>query len=319
MKTPIAKLKAYALRTMRVSAYLGCVSIVVGAVGVRAAYGEAKKRAMVLGDELAQLTANDAPGEVSTLRVNGEAIHVASATTRAPFAEIVDRLEKACREHADGLTPAFADLDGSMKPGVALPALGGPGAGTVREVHGDKGLVFCFAAGRPDDAAGLSGQRDFVSRLQGFSRTGDLGAIGRVRYANVRSVGTADHPLTQVVAIWTDEHFAIRSAFPAKGDAPGSDADHVVRLPGSRRLLTAASDGAPYSVRAYEATMPVERALATFDAEMPTLGWTADATAKTKVDGSRAYRRGAVEVLVTARAHDDETRLSIVEMGVAQR
>jgi hypothetical protein len=319
LRTPVAKLKTVAARTMRVSAYLACVSIVVGSVGVRAAYGEAKKRAMVLGDELAQLTATDAPGEISTLRVNGEAIHVASATTTAPFAEIVDRLEKACREHADGLTPTFADLGAAMKPGVALPALGGPGAGTVREVHGDKGLVFCFAAGRPEDAAGLSGQRDFVSRLQGFSRSGDLGDIGRVRYANVRSVGTAEHPLTQVVAIWTDAHFSIQAAFPAKGDAPGTDAEHVVRLPGSRRLLTAASDGAPYSVRAYEASMPIDRALATFDAEMPKLGWTPDTTAKRTLEGSRAYRRGAVEVLVTAKAHDEETRLSIVEMGVATR
>ncbi|MFI5298018.1 MAG: hypothetical protein ACHREM_07965 [Polyangiales bacterium] len=318
MKTPIAKLKTYALRTLRVSAYLGCVSIVVGAVGVRAAYGEAKKRAMVLGDELAQLTTNEAAGEVSTLRVNGEAIHVASATTSTPFGEIVDRLEKACREHADGLTPAFADLAAAMQPGVALPALGGPGAGVVREVHGDKGLVFCFAAGRPEDPAGLSGSRDFVSRLQAFSRSADLGDVGRVRYSTVRSVGTKDKPLTQVIAIWTDEHFSMRSAFPTKGDAPGSDADHVVRLPDSRRLLTAASDGAPYSVRAYEASMPIDRALSTFDTEMPKLGWTAEPEASRKVQGSRAFRRGGVEVLVTATVREDSTRLSVVEMGKRQ-
>lgn len=70
--------------------------------------------------------------------------------------------------------------------------------GTQRAGDDDEGVVLCLVSSE-------SSGRELASALEAFTRTQDLGALGKMRYAYAKKTASGTH----VLAAWTDEHFAL--------------------------------------------------------------------------------------------------------------
>jgi hypothetical protein len=304
------KARRYAAGAVRVGAYFGVVAA-VGAVLVagraRAAVGDA---ALEVGRELARL---DATGPVSRVRLNGELVNVSSAMLDESPKQVLDRFEAECRAHAGTLGEELAHL--AETAGKPPSTAGGAAVGVVRKDAGDRGVVACLA--RDDDASIAStirGARELLA-------TGDLAKLGRLRY--VVAERTRGATRTHVVGAWTDGSFDVRALLPRHdADAPGGDSIAAPRPEGSRRLLAASVEGAPYGVRIYETGGDAGDVLARYDRDAAARGWIAEPSVATELakQGQTAHayaQRGADLVVVATKAPRDATKVivSVVEMG----
>jgi len=313
-KSPIAKhiartlldrTRAFTMKMLRLTAYFAVVGAVLAIVAARLAYAHARDVALSNGDELIRLTEAGKMTGVYKLRLNGELVKIATASTGASPTEVLDRFEGECAHHADGMADEFSNLPAAVAANAKPKNEGFPGIGMLRKNDVDRGVVVCFAQGGPTNTGAVFG------RLAEFASSGDLAKVGHVRYVMAKSIeGT-----TQVVALWTDGSFDVKKMFPDEGDAPGNDAPGALRPPSSRRLLTAYAEGAPYGVRVYESSILPHAMLAQYDGEMAKLGWTPYPEVKTRVSYSRVFSKGPLDLIVTAERHGDITSVSIVEMG----
>lgn len=300
-----------AMRVARVSVYFAFVAAVGLVLVVRSVHGRARKLAVELGEDLTQLTEIAPDGAPYELRLNGEAVNVASATTPLPLHAVLDRFQKACEEHADGLDSAFANLKLATAPDAPPIDRGFPGVGLMRSEEADKrGVMVCFAQGA------ATSQTDIVRRLTDFAKSGDLSRFGQVRYVAAKATKSGG---THVVAVWTSTSFKLDVMFPEKGDAPGSDVTELPRLPESRRLLTAYAEGAPYAIRVYETARSPQEVLTYFTNEAPKKGWTLQPLRTEDPSKAVVFERGGVDLMVFAQVEGGMTSVSMVEMGAEQK
>jgi hypothetical protein len=222
-----------------------------------------------------------------------------------PVKEVLDRFEKSCREHAGGLVEQFEKLPESLKDTFGEEK-GTAGVGIVRKQSGDdEGIIACLAQKPGDDFSTLA------TRLQETVTTGDLSKVGNLRYVYVRKSDGGSH----VVTVWTDGEFKYTNIVPMDGkEPPGTDPQNAPRPDDAVRLLTAEIEGAPYSVRIYDAGKRQQEVLAAYDKRMPELGWKASESVKRELPNGRAYERDGVDMLVFANEEGDRTYLTMVEM-----
>lgn len=293
-------------RVARVSAYFGVVTLILGTIATRRVYGSVEKSALEVGGGLAQL--GDVAGPNYDVKLNGETIHVSSTMTDKSVDQVLDQFEKECREHAGGLQEELnalpATVQGQIPPD--LKTSGGTGIMTTRD--GNRGMVACLAR---DVDLGYTGTLQALTR---FARSGDLADLGKLRYVMAeRGAGGRTH----VIGVWTEGSFHIGSMFPAAGDCPGSDLPETYRPEGSRRLLTASVDGAPFGVRIYQADGTPDEVLAKYDTGMTALGWRpAHAADQGLGQAGRAFMRGPVDAFVAVQPTQDGkgTMVSFVSM-----
>jgi hypothetical protein len=285
----------YVMRVARVSAYLAVVFAVGALFAARSVYGAVKESGLAVGGELVKLA--DVIGPTSRVRVNGEVVNVASKMSALDVGAVLDRFEAMCRENGRGFDDAMVAAHGMERAFVVRN----------EEAHGGRvrGMVACLARDRSATMA-----RDAAD----FAATGDLAKIGKLRYVVAeRSAGATR---THVVTAWTEGAFHVGRMFPREGDAPGSDAAEG-RPRDARRLLTASVEGAPYSVRIYDAAGSVESVLAEYDRAMPAHGWQAIPGVTAEVKGGRAFSRDGVDTMIFAGADGARSIVSIVEMPVS--
>jgi hypothetical protein len=296
--------RGFLVKSMRLATYLMVVGLVIGGIGVRKAIGEGKQLAMSLGEDLAQLASDGRIAPFTKLRINGQPVQISSATTDLDYQVVLNRFEADCNAHADGMNAAFANLTAAL----AAPATpsGSPGVGTFKQIRQSTGVVVCFAEGGPVDNAAL------LARLSKFAKSGDLGDLGALRYVTATKTPAGK---THVIGVWTDGSFNVKEAFPTTGDAPGTDVETTVRPRDARRTLSAAAEGAPYGVRNYVTRHTVSEVLAQFDADLPLSGWKAIPQISEGVSDARAFSKGGIDLLVSARRAGDDTDVSIVSMG----
>ena len=170
-------------------------------------------------------------------------------------------------------------------------------------------MVACLAR---DADLGYAGTLQALTR---FAKSGDLADLGKLRYVMAeRAKGGRTH----VIGVWTEGSFHIGNMFPSEGDCPGSDLPETYRPEGSRRLLTASVEGAPFGVRIYQVAGTPEEVLAGYGAGMAALGWKPVAAVDQGLpqDGGRAFMRGPVDALVAAQPTKDGkgTVVSLVSM-----
>jgi hypothetical protein len=294
-------------KTSRVASYLGVVCLSVSALGAKVVHAKTTSAAMALGEPLGNvdLAANGA----TSLDVNGQRLQLATARVDGSVHEVLDRLERGCRTHADGLADDLGHIEGLMTEPTS--ERGVPGVGLLRDEREGRGVVVCFAPGQEVGPSGLLG------RVRTFLESHDLRDIGGVRYVTVRA---DDHGKSRVTAIWSDDALSLDAMFPTEGDAIGSDPAAAPRPDGTRRLLSARVEPSRYGVFVYEtdAGTDAAAALARYDAAItkhrgfePVLG--ADPS-----EHRRVYRRGLVDVLVTASESPRGTTLSVVESHYAE-
>ena len=311
--TPLKKhfarrMLAWSAKVARLSVYFMFVAFLLALVAGRIAYANAKKAALETGNELIRLTDNAHMSGIYRLRMNGELVKITSAVSQMDHNAILDRFQKECEDHADGMEIEFGNLKGAVAPDAYPRNEGHSGVGVLRQSDDKGGMVACFATGKETSSAEVFG------RVADFAKTGDLGSIGSLRYIVAKKGESAP---SHVVALWTEGSFNVNKMFPEQGDAPGNDAPGVLRPPSSKRLLTAYAEGAPYGVRVYDSTLTKESILSEYDKVMPATGWMTYPRATEAAPFSRAFSKDGHDIIVTTEPGKDGlgTQVSIVEMG----
>jgi len=277
----------------RVAAYLGFLTVIACLWTFRCAQAELTKATFALGRDLLPLA--DLLGDATRLNVNGEHIWASSSLSPASVHDVLDRFENHCRGHGvtgDTLAvPKLADLSDPQRPQRSL--------GVLRSEERDEGAVLCFVEGK--DAA-------FLSRLETFSKTPDLGEFGHLRYTYVRHERGSSHVLT----LWTDEHLRLDRMAGIDGSEPGSDNPDLPRPIGSRRTVSAAVEGTPYGVRGYVSQLAPSEILRAYSQEMKTRGWL---VAPTTDDDVRGFMKEGSLVTIRGEHTPEGTVIGIAEMG----
>lgn len=294
-------------KVLRLVAYAVFVCTVVAVLAFRSSYASMKQNALELGDELGKL--GDV-GKRMPILLNGQRIHVASSVMEMSVAETLDRAETLCEKGAampwtsdPGSSPAEL-LDTAT---TELATGKSPARWLMRQEESGRGVVLCFAP--PEGQEHEDGIRDRVRRVMNFLTTGDLEAIGRLRYLYARET---DSGRTQLIGVWTDGPFNFYAMAPqGDGDTPGSDPQDAPRPPDSVRLLSATIEVAPYAVRIYETPHTPSDVAAAYDRQMPELGWRLLVP-----DGdARVYQKDDITVFVTPTVHEGRVQVSMLHMG----
>jgi hypothetical protein len=292
-------------RLTRVTAYVFVVTAGLGVLGARQVHAKAKDSAFVVGEQLLKLSETDSvDSEAHELSINGQTIHITSAQTTLPLKTVLDRFQRSCEDHADGMVKDLRDLDSAI--GREESKEGHAGVGVLRDDRDGRGVVACFATGEDTDANGLG------SRLEKFVRSHDLADLGALRYVAAR---TLEGGATQVVASWTEDRFKLDEMFPEHGDAKGDDPKIAPRPASSRRILSARDKRAPYGVFLYEKPgSTMKEALDAYAVHAKNVGFTMHDVVTERAPEARAFEKDGVDVLVSAETVEGGSVLSVIEM-----
>lgn len=229
------------------------------------------------------------------ITLNGLELQLVSATSQKDVGSTLDRFEVLCHERGGIAAPQA--LRGK------LPAVLG---GTFRQESSGAGVLACIDSGRPLELD------EIATRIQRFAATGDLSALGDLRYVVARTDGQS----TTVLVAWTEGPTPLLRALAKAGDAPGRDPSDVPRPSGLRRVLSAAEHGQPYSVSIYRSEERSGAALLEwYERSLVNSGWTT--MAREAGADSLVARRGVRTVLIRVGRHRNggEPVVSIVELS----
>jgi hypothetical protein len=274
----------------RAAAFVTVALLLAVALTMHNARGQLEEKALRLGEDLAQF-ADLLPG-THRVRLNGETIYLASAVTEENKHALLDRFEDHCRQHSGGLVEEFARLPEAEQQRLAKTAPFSWKArfGMVRRENDEAGMVACFAQPEGD------GLRSVVARLQAVVETGDLGALGNLRYAFVRRTQNGK---SHALMTFTEGHFDLNRVLGRGQEAGGEDPPGAPRPPGGRRVLSVSADGAPYGVQSFQTDATPQAVAAFYREVMPTLGWE-KALAEDNVYNAAIYQRNGVTMTITA-------------------
>lgn len=249
---------------MRVAAYFSVTALVCCAYSVKVARAEARNRTLELGREMLDF-AQARNHDVTPMTLNGQTIYLGSSVSDDAPDTILDRYEGACK--ADPGQPAMGWKDvekanhGPVKDAPPITS----GVMRAGDGTGAEGSVVCFVRGE-------NTKPSVGEAFQSFMQTGELGALGKLRYVYAKKSEQSGRTL--VLTAWTDSKFNFREMMPEDGkDVPGTDFPELPRVPHSVRALSATSEGLPYGVNVYKTTDGPATTLAFYDTEMVKAGW----------------------------------------------
>jgi hypothetical protein len=293
-------------KVARLAVYSIAVTLGLGLVAARSVYGDVKQTALSMGHELGQL------GDVGTkrpLRINGEPIFIASSVEDLSVKEILDRTEARCKQASAGMAADLENLSSTLKQTVEKQVGESKAAGILREDRDQSGVVACLIR---DEGEPVNGMNGVTSRLAEMVKTGNLGALGRLRYVFAEKT---DKGRTHVVAAWTEGPFNLYALMPGAGkDAPGSDSTLVARPPRSQRILSADVEGVPYAVRIYDSAATPDEIVKMYDEEMPKKGWEPTYGVAGEGPDQRAFMRPGSDVMIVTSRDGGRTLVSVIEL-----
>lgn len=231
------------------AATLLCAGIALGGLALRVR-AHADELLLDVGASMLRHPAADQIDATRTLSVNGLQVHLSSGGTSRSLPEVLDLFHARCRERGGRFDLQLAH---ALRTRAAVERLAPPALdGVLRIDDGARGYVACLDLGGspvPPD--------ELLRRARRFLEDGDLAHLGDLRFV----FAARDGERTSYLALWTVGPFALARAFPAEGDAPGSDLPRVPRPPEARRLLSAHGLGAEPSVTVYRAEHSTPAAL----------------------------------------------------------
>ncbi|MBX3263056.1 MAG: hypothetical protein KIS78_07240 [Labilithrix sp.] len=304
---------------VRVWGYFFCVMVVCGLISIRHARAEYQDQTLLFGRQMVTL-AKASNHEVTKVIFNGQPVHVGSSVTEDSAARVLERYEEYCKANRGQMGVDFTEIDksGTVKPlrkadavdpNADAPAIAK--AGYVRSGSDEEGAVICFVKGPKTKPT--TGEA-----FQSFMTTGELGAIGELRYAYA-SKGPSGKTL--VLTVWTDSAFNLRDMVPEDGqDAAGEDFAEVPRVPNATRIMAAKADGMPYGVNVYKTTDAPAKTFEFFDREMKRAGWFAYDPEMTEAEDhgqGRAYMKDAVVVTLGTSVQPEGNFVAVGLAGVA--
>ena len=274
--------------------------VLVGA-GLAVALASRRAGARIEGNTSATLDAVLASEGANGTRieVNGATLAVQAVHVPLPRSVVETRVEAACDDHAEDVPAMVARL--ASGDAAAHGEGGHPGVGLLRDRRKATTSIACFATGAAVDERGLA------ARLGEVVRTGDLAALGELRYAVIKD---GDGGGAFVTVARSEGPVRLNDMFPATGDAPGRDPGVAPRPEGARRVLNVGARGAKYSIHAYESAHAPAAAIARYRASLR-------GTALTEVpaadDRSLGLLGPGVDVVVGAEPHGAGSVVSVVE------
>ena len=307
---------------LRVGGYAVVVVTGFGACSLKTAAAHTRDSLDEMG---AGLLANaSALGDSTRVTINGATMYGGARDVPLDLDAALDRIEGACRQPAATVNPNWLrdSLEGPLPQatpddGSRLARIG------IDRRHGEgTGSIVCVQPSRRPEGFG-----SWVDGVRTFAESGDLGALGKVRYVVARPSGPHS---TLVASVWTEGTFNVRDMVGFVGDAPGSDIAGVPRPAGSRRILSAEVVGGHYGVHSYDCAGAIGQELAAYDKVMAHEGWERTATGLSTAknapaaaahldETSRAFVQRGVAILVDATTEPDgHTRIDVVEMGGAR-
>lgn len=253
------------------------------------------ERAMLyVGQQMLRYADAIAQDEPRVVYFNGTTIWLSAGYTDRPLAEVMDFFAGHCSPGGD-LTDDLA----AFQRGEPVPETGDSGddgvlpfGGAMRGGNERQAFVACL------DGAALSAE-GLVGRAKAFVHSGDVGALGSMRYVYGETRGDRTH----FIAFWHKGRLSIDELFPTDGDAPGEDSAVAPRPPGSRRLLSMREEGRPYSTTMYaDSTLGVAELGRFYQQSLREDGWEiVDRRRKTKDPREAvvlAVRGGLVTIVV---------------------
>ena len=290
------------MRVVRAVTYLTFAFCILGLAGARVLYADAREATLHLGRQLAQF--GDLTGDADTIRLNGAAVHIATAFTAESVHDVLDRFETECTRNAGSLGKTLGDALATNEAKVATgDAKGSLGHGVVRDEQDGGGSVVCFT--------GNGSPGDLRAHLEAYVKTHDLSVFGDLNYAIAER---APDGRTRVRTLWTHGAINLDAMFPSKGDVPGSDSLVAPRPPSSRRVLAASADGQPFAARIYSTSTSQEGARSFYESAMPEHGFTRVPPPE-GAHGAAYLRADGLLVIVAIGKADDGATVSIIEGG----
>jgi len=228
----------------------------------RSAEAKAGDALIDFGQELSKWASLRLSDQTRVLNLNNLQIQLVSANTSLNLHDAMARLHGFCRENSGIEIPQALRV--RLASGAQSAELGLLDGVYAHETD-NSGVIACL------DTGGRLLLDDMTARLQRFTQTRDLAALGSLRYVLARRsrIGTT------LLVLWTDGKAPILDMFPSKGDAPGRDPDGIPRPEGIRRLLSAHETGLPYAVTVYESSPVSPRKLRDWYTQtLSVSGWT---------------------------------------------
>jgi hypothetical protein len=270
-------LKLNLFGALRVLGLLIVVQLVAGAVWLRSAHARASEALLSVGAELMKLEGADHDQPVRSIFLNGITMHLRTGSTDRELHTVLDRFHALCRTRT-GVEAPQAVLD-KLQNDSTKHSRSRVFDGVLRAESDSSGAIACIDTGVPLSVAELT------SRLQEFARTGDLSAVGELRYVLARRLNGK----TTVLSLWSEGSMPLLKMFPVAGDAPGQDLPELSRPPATRRLLSTWENGQPYSLTGYTADGgKVASLVAFYEADLRARGWALETTSAEKVDSKIA-------------------------------
>lgn len=300
---------------LRAGGYVAALSCVLGAIQIRAAHAEVKNRTVELGRQMLRL-ANASQHDVNKLSLNGQPIFVGSMMSNDSVGTVLDRYAADCTKNAAQPAEEWRDLankaDAAKADTTMMPN------GVMRGGDRTEGTVVCFTKG---DSSKPTVKEAFKS----FAETGELGALGNLRYVYVKK---SERGNTVVLTAWTDDKFNLADLAPPEGtEAKGADFPDLPRPPESNRLLSAVVEGTPFGVNVYRSKQGPGKVVSFYDEEMGKRGWmaldpeldkqvkAAGGENKTQAVG-RLYEKNGVILTLATNLQDDDTVTALGLAGV---
>jgi hypothetical protein len=295
---------------LRAAAYLTALSGVFSLIQIRQARAEVGDRTVEVGRQMMAL-ANATQHDVNKLNLNGQSLFMGSSLAKDGVSAVLDRYEATCQKNRAQSGEEWTKLvNDSAAPSDRKAGIGN--GGIVRSGDDAEGAVICFTKTSQSKAT-------FSEAVHTFAQTGELGALGAVRYVYARK---SEKGNTLVLTAWTDEQFNLKSFMGDKTkDCAGEDFAGLPRPKDSIRVISGRVEDTPFGVNIYRSKNTPGEVATAFDAKLTGEGWTALDPELENKDPSdkhhpvgRIYEKDGVVLTMASHLEPDST---FTTMGLA--
>jgi hypothetical protein len=286
---------------LRVLGYVCVLGVACAALSVRAARAEVADQSLVFGRQISELV-NTQTVDAQRISMNGQSMFVASSLGHDSVPKTLDRFEDYCRKNGAQAPEEWKKL-ADKSPEASAEGNEFFKTGLMRSGSENEGTVLCFVRSSESKTT-------VKEAFSTFSDTGELGAIGQLRYAYAKKTKKGN---THVLTGWTTDKFNLKDIMPADDgrDVPGSDFAEIPRPKEAQRILATRVEGTPFGVNVYKTVGAPTEVAKYYDETLIKQGWVAiDAELDKK--GDEPKDRGAVGhlyekdgVVMTMAAHLD--------------
>lgn len=260
---------------LRLLGYVCFLGVACAGLSVRAARAEVADQSLAFGRQLSNLT-NTQQVDTQRISMNGQSMFVGSTLGHDSVTATLDRFEQYCRRNSAQSPEEWKKL-ADKSPEQSTEGNSFFKTGLMRSGTDNEGTIMCFV--RSSESKTTVGEA-----FSTFSDTGELGAIGQLRYAYAKKTKKGN---THVLTGWTTDKFNLKDMMPSDDgkDVPGSDFSEIPRPKDAQRILATRVEGTPFGVNVYKTTGAPTEVAKYYDETLIKQGWVAiDAELDKKAD-----------------------------------